>query len=96
MANNLAFSFYKGFHNCLKLQHVSWLVEIIELTKGVIIWLHKKGGEIERHSLIYKKCLAKCWSISKYLLLLNSIVFKEISGYMDKLITLKSYNKGPA
>ena len=29
------------------------LVEIIELEKGVITWLHRKGGGLERHQPLY-------------------------------------------
>ena len=40
-----------GFHKWLKFQPFFWLVEIIELRKGVIIWLHRKGGGLERQSI---------------------------------------------
>ena len=45
------------------------MVEIIELEKGVIIWLHRKRVGIERHASLLLKCRAKYWSILGYLLL---------------------------
>ena len=40
----------KGFHNWLNSNTFSYLVEIIELRKGVIIWLNRKGGGLIKHS----------------------------------------------
>ena len=44
-------------------------MEIIECEKGVIIWLHRKGGGLKRHSPFCLECRAKCWSIIEYLFL---------------------------
>ena len=34
------------------------------------IWLHRKGGGLERHVPLNLKCRAKCWFILEYLLVL--------------------------
>ena len=41
-----------GFHSWLNYNPVSWLVEILKWEKGVIIWLHRKGGGHERNSAL--------------------------------------------
>ena len=51
---------YKGLTIGKKSNSFPWLVEIIELRKGVIIWLNRKGVGLERHSKKYIKCHAKC------------------------------------
>ena len=38
------------------------------IKKGVIIWLHRKGGVLGKTPL-YLKCRAKCWFILDYLFL---------------------------
>ena len=47
---------------------LSWLAESIKWEKGVIIWLHRKGGGHKRPATLFLKYRAKCWSIIEYLL----------------------------
>ena len=58
-----------GFHNWLKLQLCFLIGGNHWVRKKVNIWLHKKGGGLERHPPLYLKYRAKCWSILEYLFL---------------------------
>ena len=57
-----------GFQSWLK-SHPCFLIGGDHwIRKGVIIWLHRKGGGLERHPTLYLICHAKCWPILEYLL----------------------------
>ena len=58
------------------------MVEIVELEKGVIIWLHKKGRGLERHPTLCLKCRAKCWSILEYLFSWQNCNNCSIAGHI--------------
>ena len=71
--------------------------------KGVIIWLHRKGGGLERYSLLYLKCRANFWTILEYLLYSLFIfikhtfsVCKESSEYSTRYRQRSRFMAAPA
>ena len=79
MKRNPRIRVYGFLHIWQKLQPCFLIGGYHWIRKSVIIWLHRKGGGVERHPLLYLKCRAKCSFILEYLL---------CNGLINKTITL--------
>ena len=55
-----------GFHSWLKLKPCFLIGGDHWIKKGILIWLHRKGGGLKRHYICYM-CLSAGWKVVRYL-----------------------------